>query len=74
MFLQMSARGSLANLRPVPQDNRRAPGAGEVEVRGEPFPLLLWSRPPTLLTPNVPPVNPCRLLHSIRLVFLIEKQ
>merc|ERR1719305_116922 len=33
MFLQMSARGSLANLRPVPQDNRRAPGAGEVELR-----------------------------------------
>jgi acyl transferase domain-containing protein/NADPH:quinone reductase-like Zn-dependent oxidoreductase/acyl carrier protein len=31
--LQMSSRGSLANLRPVPQDNRRAPSHGEVEVR-----------------------------------------
>ena len=33
MFLQMSARGSLANLRPVPQTNRRAPEKGEVELR-----------------------------------------
>ena len=30
MYLQMSARGSLANLRPVPQDTRPVPEAGEV--------------------------------------------
>jgi hypothetical protein len=33
MFLQMSARGSLANLRPIPQEQRDIPGMGEVELR-----------------------------------------